>query len=77
MSITRLRAEVHRLNGQFAAHMRDNGSKRKITNTTVFSFPSINSSASDSGSELEDEQMLVTKGELNAWVLEASYYLQK
>jgi len=75
---SRLRAEVHRLNGEFATDMRLYGSKRKL----VASSPpdgtlqlegkssSENGSASEDYSDSEDGQLLVTKKELQSWVKE-------
>ncbi|KAI9675257.1 MAG: hypothetical protein M1817_001159 [Caeruleum heppii] len=62
----RLRAEVHRLNGNFAAYMRDRGQRRKL------SEKSTNQAGVDADfepePELEEGQLLVTKKEFDAWV---------
>ena len=60
----RLRAEVHRLNGNFANYMRENGQKRKLCNRD----PSELSAGSETESEDGDSQVLVKEQELNSWV---------
>jgi len=69
---TRLRAEVHRLNGQFAADMRENAQKRKLVDRPELHTTDQpdNTPQSDSISELDDGQMLVNKGDFNVWVKE-------
>ncbi|KAG9240272.1 dynamin GTPase [Calycina marina] len=62
----RLRAEVHRLNGEFAAYMRDMGQKRKLTSSRDES-----DSQSESDSPLYDGPVLVNQQELDAWVKKA------
>ena len=63
---TRLRAEVHRLNGSFATEMRENGQKRKLSVLT----PSEDCSDQESDSDSEDGPLLVTQQEFNTWVKE-------
>lgn len=67
---TRLRTEVHRLNGLFAAHMRDNAQKRKLVHSPVANDTDQPEFIlrSDSGSELDDGQILVNKVDFDAWV---------
>jgi GTPase SAR1 family protein len=63
---TRLRAEVHRLNGSFAAYMGDNGQKMKLSNRNPSGCDTVTECESDS----ETGQLLVTKQELDSWVKE-------
>ncbi|KAK1772242.1 dynamin [Phialemonium atrogriseum] len=64
---TRLRADVHKVNGNFANHMRDNGKKRKVS-----AQPDSENSESEPDDDDEDEarQIRVSEEELNAWVRE-------
>ncbi|PVH71731.1 putative dynamin GTPase [Cadophora sp. DSE1049] len=62
---TRLRAEVHRLNGSFATEMRENGQKRKL----AVLAPS-DCSDQESESDSEDGPLLVTQEEFHKWVKE-------
>ncbi|KAG4429202.1 hypothetical protein IFR05_015315 [Cadophora sp. M221] len=64
---TRLRAEVHRLNGSFATEMRENGQKRKLS---ILPTPSEDCSDQESESDSEEGPLLVTQQELNNWVKE-------
>lgn len=64
----RLRAEVHRLNGNFANHMRENGQKRKLCDRAPPGL--FSSSESESGGV--DGQMLVDERELSSWVKKVS-----
>ncbi len=57
-SPTRLRAELHSLNGEFSTYMRVNGQKRKL----------CKESDSDAESDAEAEQLCVTKQEYDAWI---------
>ena len=57
-SSTRLRAEIHRLNGRFSTHMRDKGHLKKL----------YSDSESDVDSEEEGEVLRVAKQEVEAWV---------
>ncbi|CZS94323.1 related to dynamin GTPase [Rhynchosporium graminicola] len=63
---TRLRAEVHRLNGSFATEMRENGQKRKLFSVTS----SEDGSDQDSDSESEVSPLLVNQQVFNKWVKE-------
>ena len=67
-SSTRLRAEVHRLNGEFAADMRENAQKRKLVD--CLALDDINdpeyTPPSPSISELYDGQILVNKSDFDA-----------
>ena len=67
---TRLRAEVHRLNGEFAANMRENAQKRKIVDCLApddIDDPDY-TPPSPSISESYNGQILVNKSNFNAWV---------
>lgn len=68
---TRLRAEVHRLNGSFATEMRENGQKRKLSDLTSPEDRSDQESESDS----ETGPLLVTMQELTAWVKRVAFQL--
>ncbi|KUJ16853.1 putative dynamin GTPase [Mollisia scopiformis] len=61
----RLRAEVHKLNGLFATHMRETGSKRKIVGIQLG-----DTSDEENESVSDDGQLLVTKREFDLWVNE-------
>lgn len=61
---TRLRAEVHQLNGDFASYMRENSQKWKLYNRRSSGVGAESDSESDQG----DGQVLVSEQELNAWV---------
>jgi GTPase SAR1 family protein len=69
---TRLRAEVHKLNGEFATYMREKGQKRKVSERQNSELESGSDSGSNSESDLasesEMEQLLVSKVEFDAWV---------
>ncbi|KAL3418167.1 dynamin [Phlyctema vagabunda] len=65
----RLRAELHKLNGNFSTYMRVNGQKRKIR---AQSEPDSDAS-SDEEPNAEEDQVLVTKKEWNEWVKEVYY----
>jgi hypothetical protein len=60
---TRLRAEVHRVNGSFAAYMRTDGMKRKLTKPK-----NPDAYFTEDESEAEEGQMMVTKDEMDKWV---------
>lgn len=62
---TRLRADVHKVNGNFADHMRDNGKKRELS-----AQPDSKNPESEPDDEDEAQQLRVSEGELNAWVRE-------
>jgi hypothetical protein len=55
---TRLRADLHCLNGKFSTYMRDKGQKRRL----------CIDSESDVDSKEEGEMLRVTKQEVEAWV---------
>lgn len=57
----RLRAQVHRLNGDFADYMRENARKRKVVNDYSSDLDEIDV-------PVEDGQLLVTEQELKQWV---------
>ena len=69
---TRLRAEVHRLNGLFAAFMRENAQKRKLVDSPTLDVTDLPELAtpSDSASEWDDGQLLVDNVKFDAWVKE-------
>ncbi|KFZ19520.1 hypothetical protein V501_00631 [Pseudogymnoascus sp. VKM F-4519 (FW-2642)] len=57
-SSTCLRADIHRLNGEFSTYMRDKGHLRKL----------FSDSEPDVGSEEEGEMLRVAKHEVETWV---------
>ncbi|KFY02398.1 hypothetical protein V494_00073 [Pseudogymnoascus sp. VKM F-4513 (FW-928)] len=63
-SSTRLRAEIHRLNGRFSTYMRDKGHLRKLYSD---SEPIVDSK-SDVDSEEEGEMLRVAQQEVEEWV---------
>ena len=72
---TRLRAEVHRLNGEFAADMRENAQKRKLVDCPVphNSDQPEYTPQSHSSSELDGGQIPVSKSDFDAWVKEVCF----
>lgn len=68
-SSTRLRAVVHKLNTNFAARVRDNGQKRKITGALAQepeTEPSEKNELETNGADLE--RLLVTENQMKKWV---------
>ncbi|KFY92768.1 hypothetical protein V500_04035 [Pseudogymnoascus sp. VKM F-4518 (FW-2643)] len=63
-SSTRLRADIHCLNGEFSTYMRDKGHLRKLCSD---SEPDVGSE-SDVDSEEEGEMLRVAKHEVETWV---------
>ncbi|OBT94340.1 hypothetical protein VE01_07761 [Pseudogymnoascus verrucosus] len=63
-SSTCLRADIHRLNGEFSTYMRDKGHLRKLFSD---SEPDVGSE-SDVDSEEEGEMLRVAKHEVETWV---------
>ncbi|KFX96517.1 hypothetical protein O988_05265 [Pseudogymnoascus sp. VKM F-3808] len=63
-SSTRLRADIHCLNGEFSTYMRDKGHLRKLC---IDSEPDVGSE-SDIDPEEEGEMMRVAKHEVETWV---------
>jgi hypothetical protein len=70
-----LRAEVHRLNGEFADDMRDNSPKRKIVGFEDFDGDDIEGSDTSSISEeCSNGQILVSKRDFDDWVKQVWLY---
>ncbi|KFZ18620.1 hypothetical protein V501_01116 [Pseudogymnoascus sp. VKM F-4519 (FW-2642)] len=63
-SSTRLRADIHCLNGRFSTYMRDNGHLRKLC---LDSEPDVGP-GSDDDSDEDGETLRVVKQEVEAWV---------
>jgi GTP-binding protein EngB required for normal cell division len=68
---TRLRAEVHRINGEFSSYMRQSGQKRKLVGSDGVDNESTDESTDESSSDTDsllDKQLRVTKRQLEDWV---------
>jgi len=69
-SSTRLRAELHSLNGNFSTYVRDKGQKMRLCSDPepdILSELDVDSESNDD-SEEEEETVCLTKQEFEAWI---------